>query len=481
MSESYEDLAGASGRARFFRPQRHPATALFAGAPPRIWFDDREFSLENISASGAAAKTRLYDPDDEAVGDSLQGVLRLTQRGREIFRARARQARSGVERGSLVVGFALEHETFDLDKLVRLNAHALALAPVRHAPEYEPPIDYKSFCADVLSFVGDYLDRIDRHFSPIEDKLSADEKHAMIGELTAACGPEWRRLLERGNKLVIPAHRDKAVREGLKLFTERVVTRELVGGESWSRSYYKPMGYPGDFRIMNYMYDARPEGDDLKTQFLHMLGVFAGQPIVSRMTRLAELVVGHANTMKNKDQPVSIMSIGCGPARELETILARSGKNTRWRATLVDQEPQALNYALSAAMVLPDSDRLETLALNISFKDMLNPSGLGAYLSEQDIIYSSGLVDYLNPLLAMRFVRRMYDYLKPGGKLIIGNVNDLPTGTLWPMEYVLDWTLYFRNEEEMRAIAAETPDAIISIEEDALNAIYFLVVEKPRC
>ncbi len=74
----------------------------------------------------------------------------------------------------------------------------------------------------------------------------------------------------------------------------------------------------------------------------------------------------------------------------------------------------------------------------------------------------------------------MYEFLKPGGKLIIGNVNDLRTGTLWPMEYILDWTLYFRNETEMRAMASEATGGIVSIESDPMNAIYFLIVEKPK-
>ena len=118
-------------------------------------------------------------------------------------------------------------------------------------------------------------------------------------------------------------------------------------------------------------------------------------------------------------------------------------------------------------------------ALNVSFKEMLGASPVGAQIFQQDIVYSAGLVDYLNPLLAMRFVRRMYDFLKPGGRLIIGNVNDCRTGTLWPMEYVLDWTLYFRSENDMKALASEVEGAKFQILSDPLNAIYFLVLDKP--
>ena len=61
MSEHYENLSGASGRARFFRPERHAARKLFAGAPPSVWFDDREFLLDNISATGTGlSNTDIY-------------------------------------------------------------------------------------------------------------------------------------------------------------------------------------------------------------------------------------------------------------------------------------------------------------------------------------------------------------------------------------------------------------------------------------
>ncbi len=476
MSESYENLAGAEGKARFFRPKRFAAGKLFAAAPPRVWFEDHEFLLDNISATGAGCRARDFEPDEE--GDR-RGVLRLTQFGREIFSAKARLVRTGFERGSVVIGLSLDGTNFPLDDLIRKNASALALGFAVSAPDRSTvPIEYKSYCADVMAFVGGYLNHIDRHFSPIEEKLDSKASDEIIMELTEGATPLWRTLLEEGNDLILPIHRNKSQRAIFKKYTERVVTRELAGGQSWGRSYHKPMGYPGDYKIMNYMYDGTPEGDCLHTKFLHMLGVVAGQPIVTRMTALAGLILDHAAADKDRQDTFNIMSIGSGPARELEPLV-QAGGGYKWRATLVDQEPAALEYALNKAAGAGMSDSLSVAALNISFRDMLSASSLREKVAEQDIIYSSGLVDYLNPLMAMRFVRRMYDYLKPGGKLIIGNVNDLRTGTLWAMEYVLDWTLYFRNEDEMRAMAGETPGAIVSLESDPLNAIHFLVVDKP--
>ena len=165
--------------------------------------------------------------------------------------------------------------------------------------------------------------------------------------------------------------------------------------------------------------------------------------------------------------------------RELEDLLAETPDDLRWRVNLVDQEPAALNFAFERIATMPDRDRLNVTGLNISFREMLRPSADNGAFIGNDVIYSSGFVDYLNPLLAQRFVKRLYDFVKPGGQVIIGNVNNLETGMMWPLEYITDWSLYFRDEGEMYAMAREIPDAKVSVVSDPMQAVFFLVVEKP--
>lgn len=479
MSKSYEELAGAEGRERFFRPKRYRASELFRGAPPQVFFDDDEYRLENISISGAGCYARSAESADGLEKLSRRGVLRLVQHGAEIFAAEARQARADLRLGRLNVGFALEKSQFDLAALAHENARALAGQAYFDPGKDAPPQEYKSFCAEVLDFVGGYLQRIDRHLAPIEPELSRQEIAQIVGELEQSAEAPWRRLLETGNDLVLPTYNDKKTRLALKAFTERVVTHALMGGATWARCYTKPMGYPGDYIIMNYMYDHLPVGNTIKEKFLHTLGLIAGRPIVTRMETLARLLAEYSANRSLDSEPVRIMSIGSGPAREIERLMEATPKERKWHATLVDQEPDALDYAVAAARRYETAGRLKLTGLNISFRELIDPSRLGEYCANHDIIYSAGLVDYLNPLLAMRFVQRMYDSLKPGGQLIIGNANNLRSGTIWSMEYVLDWSLYFRNEEEMLAMASETSGAIKRVFNDPLDAIYFLVVEKP--
>ena len=254
----------------------------------------------------------------------------------------------------------------------------------------------------------------------------------------------------------------------------------LLNGPGWARCYYKPAGYPGDYKIMNYGYDQKPEGDSVAQKFLHLLGMSASRAIITRMETIASLIAEYAVARRSGEgDEFVITSVGSGPARELEDILSQTPQDVRWRVNLVDQEPAALDFAFERIAAMRERDRLNVTGLNISFREMLRPSADNAVFVNNDVIYSSGFVDYLNPLLAQRFVRRLYDFVKPGGQVIIGNVNNLETGMMWPLEYVTDWSLYFRNEAEMRAMAQDIPGAKVSVISDPMQAIFFLVVEKP--
>jgi len=477
MAKSYEELQGAAGRERFFRPARHDAAQLFSGEPPTLYFDDQPFELKDISGAGGGAAAPLLNVDDIFASVNRVGVLRLVQRSQEIFRARARHARADASEGRVFCGFALESDQFDLAELQRLNARAIAHAVPHPAIAQPIPTEYKSFCADVVAFVAGYLNLIERKFAPIEGALASTEQDEIARDLCASAAPGWRALVAQGNDLVIPIQRIKRERLLFKSFTETVVTRSLLEGEGWSRTYRKPMGYPGDFRIMNYIYDGEPVGDTIRARFLHLLSLVGAEPVRTRMVRLAELVV-ESVAGRPTEEPVDVLSIGAGPARETALILDAAPERP-WRFTLVDQEGEALEDATARFARAHRGRRARCGALHVSFKEMLDPSPFGLQFGDKMVIYSSGLIDYLNPLLAQRFVRRLYQFLKPGGSIIIGNVNNNRTGMLWPSEFLVDWTLFFRSREEMAALASDIPDGEISIACDSLDAIYFLIVRKP--
>ena len=52
----------------------------------------------------------------------------------------------------------------------------------------------------------------------------------------------------------------------------------------------------------------------------------------------------------------------------------------------------------------------------------------------------------------------LFDLLKPGGEIIIGNFsNTNPIGIKWVMEFICDWNLIYRSEEELMLFKSRIP------------------------
>ena len=477
MAESYENLSGAEGRQKFYRPIRRGADEVFPGATPIIWLGDHSFELRDISANGIGAKSVEFDLDIEKISGADLSNLRLMQRGKEIFRGKARATRVSQMKGGATVGISLDSGSFDISALAKANAKAYVLSQVEAGSVQSVPKQYKEFCSDVHAFIGGYLRRLSKAVAPIEVAFSQEDKAEVFHGLYDDIKEPWSDLIRQGNNIVIPYHDDREAREKLKHYTESVITRDLVKGATWQRSYNKPLGYPGDYALMNYMYDEQPVGDTLESLFMHSLGLVAGRPIVARMFTLGDILL--RESAKRGASPFRVTSIGCGPSRELENIFSRAPKDGCWEFTLVDQEPLALEYSINSGRNLTRSHNVSISGLNMSFTEMLSPAAGMTNTPAQDIFYSLGLVDYLSLSLAKKFVKRLYSAVAPGGKVIIANVNNLSTGITWQAEHVTDWTLYFRSRDEMLAMAQGVPDAKIEIAEDSIRSVYFLIVTKP--
>jgi len=263
--------------------------------------------------------------------------------------------------------------------------------------------------------------------------------------------PEWRNLWETGNQFARAAMADREIREATKAVTELVLTPELRLGAIWDRSYAKPMGYPGDFQIMNQVYDWERRGAGVYEMLMHRLGLDVAECIKTRMEVVQERI---AETVFSGDRgrPARIMSLGSGPAREIEQFLT-GVCTTDGHAdfTLIDQEEDALRYASEKTYphLLRLARRYSVRCLNLSFTDILRGTSGMNTLPPQDLIYSVGLLDYLTDRRATGLVHRLYEQLAPGGLLIIGNMNETSLSNLWPMEFITDWTLEYRDEPKM--------------------------------
>jgi hypothetical protein len=115
----------------------------------------------------------------------------------------------------------------------------------------------------------------------------------------------------------------------------------------------------------------------------------------------------------------------------------------------------------------------------MSFTDILRGTGGLTALPPQDMIYSVGLLDYLADRRAQALVRRLYETLAPNGLLIIGNMNETPLSNLWPMEFIADWSLYYRTETDMLRWTEGLYPAEAWTETESTERVRLLFVRKP--
>ncbi len=498
LAVHYEDLSGAEGPSVRYRPERFQARALYGQFPPEVEIGGIKHKILDLSMSGLALAIRRDQPDFGEPGTEIE--LRLLDQDAELFRARARVCRVEHTPFHTKVALHLIAGYLDVPKTVTQHRKLLAQNTVGAGPDVDPR--YREHCADVLHLLRRHraaLEEVDR--SPVSDYIDREKLEA---ELLPLCEerllPEWREIWQAGNALAAPIMTDPGRLLAVKRYTELVLTPEFMPGPLWRRGYEKPLGYPGDFEMMNSVYAWDREGECAYGKLLHRIGLDVAECISTRMVlmeqAIAEVVACKSGAGKNGagrsgagqsdpddpgDDPVRITSLGCGPAQEVMNYLRIKSRRRRVEFTLIDQDERALScaYANTYPEVVRLGDEASVNCLHISFSQVMRAGPLFQKLPLQDLIYSVGLVDYLSARRARSFVTDLYDQLAPGGLLIIGNMRDTPHGNLWPLEFISDWSLIYRNAEEMRDMAGAIGPAPLELRTDPTGRIYLLRIRKP--
>ncbi len=479
---AYEELTGSTGRQIRFRSPRYDARRIFPGRAPRVRVRSNIYRLHDISLGGLAALSKHSQDDDPQIGETVP--LSIQQSGLPIFESSAKVCRLENTVFGSKIAFNFVDQYIKFDKLLTRNAQAqIAIRSPLFVSESNQlvPQEYRAFCADVLKVLRAYRAVLDsnalaaREFSHGLDQIEAFE----------TCEPrllqQWRSLWRTGNDLTLALADEREVREATKEFTELVLTPEFRMGAIWDRSYAKPLGYPGDFEIMNQVYDWERVGNNAYEMLMHRLGLEMLECIRTRM----EVVLTHISNVvreKGNGRPARITSLGSGPAREVAAFLSTSDASRhRVEFSLIDQEQVALQYAHEKTYpyVLNSAGRVSVQGLNISFTDILRGTNSLAELPPQDFVYSLGLLDYLTAQRAKALVKRLYDLILPGGLLIVGNMNKCPQSNYWPGEFIVDWTLQYRDDSDMMAWAQGLNAERAWTETERTGRVRLLFVRKP--
>ena len=239
-----------------------------------------------------------------------------------------------------------------------------------------------------------------------------------------------------------------------------------------SRAFNKPRGYAGDAVMMDYIYGSEENWQPPKASFLGQ-GVFeyttraaASAGVRARREHVAEKL---DEVARYKDSP-EIMAVASGHLREASMSSAvRRRKFGRFVA--LDADAESLlevdrSFGRSGVQCeLADIRKLLTGRMDVG---------------KFDLIYSTGLYDYLKEKTAQKLSYHLFSMLKSGGKLVLANF--LPNiHDIGYMEACMDWFLVYRDRMDMMGLTelidqVEMRDIQISVEKN--QNIIFLEVTR---
>lgn len=242
------------------------------------------------------------------------------------------------------------------------------------------------------------------------------------------------------------------------------------------RSNSKPLGYAGDFEMMNLVYRGENLGSSLfaKCLFRYMTTTSAALAVKNRSFYLKDTITKTLNERKNSTS--KILSVASGPAREVQLIIPSNDYDfSKIEFHLLDQDLTSLKHAqrkIKELLVKHPKD-VKITYLNKSIKRVI-VEGLSE--SSYDLIYSAGLFDYFSDTVAQMAAKRLLDALKPGGRLIIGNFN-ISNPNQFYMDMALDWNLIYRSEADLVKLF-DQPGCTLHIEREPENVNLFCVITK---
>jgi extracellular factor (EF) 3-hydroxypalmitic acid methyl ester biosynthesis protein len=204
-------------------------------------------------------------------------------------------------------------------------------------------------------------------------------------------------------------------------------------------AFHKPRGYAGDAGTLDYVYRFR--GPDGATELgRRLFAVTTSVPIATAVRERCEHVA-HAIRERLRAGDATILSVGSGHMRELQQVAAVLLGHGRFVA--VDQDAASLD-------ALPHlHPGVNIVGVRCRIRELL--TGRLA-LPRADLIYASGLFDYLPAEAARALVRSLSARLEAGGTLIVANLTGA-NPEIGYMEAVMNWWMHYRSAEALLAVA----------------------------
>jgi len=325
---------------------------------------------------------------------------------------------------------------------------------------YKVRPEFKVVVADMQSFLMDlrlWLEQMELGIrsAPTGDRVSLErELAAEIGQSTT---PALTNLFEKFESTLDGI--DPEFHSVHRIFGRRQLHPLLLCSPFLYRTFSKPLGYAGDYEMINMIMRDPFEGGSLYAKIIN-LWFLQQAPAEAHRNRIDYLLQHITQTVAraaSAGRVARILTLGCGAAHETQRFLRESHLANHARFALLDFNLETLTHAQA---VIEQVKRQHQCTTQLSFlkksvHQILKDSGKSVESTEQyDLVYCAGLFDYLTDPVCRRLTNILYDWTAPGGTLITTNV-DSSNPRRVTMDYLMEWHLMYRSGAELSALKPE--------------------------
>ncbi len=253
------------------------------------------------------------------------------------------------------------------------------------------------------------------------------------------------------------------------------------------RVFQKPLGYAGDYEMVNMILKDSNQGGSLFAKILNhfFLNIAPCQAHRNRIKYLVQKLQDETHRVMGMGRKVRIFNLGCGPAQEVQEFLRRDDLCEWADFTLVDFNDETLSYTTKILDDLRQQQGRGTAiqmikkSVNQILKEGIK-SGENKPGEKYDFLYCAGLFDYLSDRICKRLMDIFYSMLAPGGLLMATNV-DSSNPNRYAMEYMGEWHLVYRNKEQLASLKPDqAKQGEFSVVAEGTGVNIFIEVRKPK-
>jgi extracellular factor (EF) 3-hydroxypalmitic acid methyl ester biosynthesis protein len=446
--------------------------------------------LFDVSQSGVAFEWTDATPITEGT-EFEELVVHFDQY--EAYRGRAKVSSLRRNATTTLVGVSLLDTLMNIEDVLQLRdvkwdaSAATAKLRLLEAPwKIEGQHEFKALIAELRLFLEDG----EAQFRSLEASLpwhvvngdqESPARNALITRIRSEFSQDVVQISAQIDTALRLAGRND--RDALREYSLRHLHDYLMQVPWMHRARHKPLGYAGDYEVMNHVYSRHFSGNTLFAKALNL--ALTWTPAAEAVRTRKDLLKARIEELINSAEPgkkTRILSIAAGPAQEIfEVLQEREDLPGPLEIVLFDQDKRALSYSYGRLKRVISSrwaGRVQLVHLHDSIKRLLRGASVFSGQGTFDAVIACGLFDYLQLLSAVSLSRNLYSLVAPGGTLYIGNM--VPTNpSRWFMELHLDWFLVYRERSELLDMARmAAPDSKLQLLDEPTGVNPFVAFKR---